>query len=284
MMDIMEIGRLLLFDLRLFFSTSKKKILLLVFIVLVSCLWFDMAVRNLQVMGVYPEIYLGDYFFYAFSGIDYYVNTENFYLPELWVVMQFYFLFLVCSFPFGNLYDYGQQILLRSGKRKYWWLEKCLWTAVVILLMFMLTALIVVGYCLLRHVPMRMELSRVFCRFYYGFEITSGTEAGKMMMQAFLVIPLVTIAAAELQMTIGILTRPQIGFITALVMMYLSIYLATWRLPGNNTMLLRYEYFSPLDGINVVNSIKMSVIYLAVSIPIGMIAFSRTDLVKKMKL
>lgn len=284
MMDIMEIGRLLLFDLRLFFSTSKKKILLLVFIVLVSCLWFDMAVRNLQVMGVYPEIYLGDYFFYAFSGIDYYVNTENFYLPELWVVMQFYFLFLVCSFPFGNLYDYGQQILLRSGKRKYWWLEKCLWTAVVILLMFMLTALIVVGYCLLRHVPMRMELSRVFCRFYYGFEITSGTEAGKMMMQAFLVIPLVTIAAAELQMTIGILTRPQIGFITVLVMMYLSIYLATWRLPGNNTMLLRYEYFSPLDGINVVNSIKMSVIYLAVSIPIGMIAFSRTDLVKKMKL
>lgn len=121
MKQMMRLIRLLWYDFNQSVWRGKKKLLLLVGVGVVSCLWFERELLSLGNLGIYPSPTLGDYLFYIFCGVIFYANEELRILPQIWLLFQIYLLFLVCSYLSSCLKREGQQSLIRAGSRRFWW-------------------------------------------------------------------------------------------------------------------------------------------------------------------
>lgn len=284
MKQIMNFIRLLWYDLKRSVWQGKKKLILLIGVGMVSCLWFERELVSLSNFGIYPNPTLGDYFFYIFCGVIFYANEELRVLPQIWLLFQIYLLFLVCSYPSSCLKREGQQSLIRAKSRTFWWGEKCAWLVCAVLFYYTVMFASVSVFCAWRGIPFTLQVSDDISRFYYGIEKMGALlPPAEFRFLLFGMLPFISVVMGLLQQTISLLSRPQVGLTVLVAYLFASIREDSPFFLGNFAMLLRYRAIGGLEGIYPQVGLMIGGVMIGLSMLIGAVKFLRMDILEKEK-
>ena len=216
----------------------------------------------------------GDYLFFVFKGmaiID--PNDMALDINVFWLIYNFMIAFIVSYYPFKDLNGYGQQILIRSQKRSFWWFSKCIWTISCVLLYYSLTYLVISAFVLFS--------GGSFTIFpQYSIQTTNvlGIQNVGDILLIGVALPILTsVCLSLLQLLLSLILKPILSIMAILALMTFSIFIcADWSI-GNYTMVARSSYMVE-NGVNPVNGLMIMGVLSVLSVVVGGIVFQKKDI------
>lgn len=189
-----------------------------------------------------------------------------------WPVPFIFLAFIVSFYPFKDLTGYGQQLLIRSRRRRTWWASKCLWVVACVTLhqavMLLVPALFALCTGTMDFMP-TVSLQEAFAAMdLRNFTLTD-------MVLSTIVFPwLVCITHSLLQMLVSLCTQPMMGMILITSMLAASQLIATPLLPGNYVITSRYgcSLLAPVPGLVFLAVVSITCVV------IGGIVFQRKNI------
>lgn len=178
-----------------------------------------------------------DLVWYMFSGSEPYEQTDTsvFRLPVMLILHQMILFFIVGSYAKTDMAGYGRHVLLTARSRWNWWWAKCTWIFLQTFLYYIATYIIV---CL---VAITGGKAGFGISSSYRFGETKGEQV--IFLINLIVLPLLTsMMFATVQLIIGFLTKPVLGYGCVLGTLVLSSYFASPWVLGNYLMMLRNRY------------------------------------------
>ncbi|QNK42045.1 hypothetical protein [Caproicibacter fermentans] len=245
---------------------SWKKYFVTACIFIISALFFNQAI-SVHFLNI--KVGFLDYIIEIFKGVPIYIPSsyKTFSIPGIWILLFLYFFYMFNCYPLSDIHSYGQQVLLRSQKRIYWWLSKCLWLAIGIFIFY------VIGYFIL----LLFTLGTGHTFFEMNHEVnaavtkinTSNARTQDIFYVGILLPFIVSMAIAFIQLIISFITDSLIfGYIAIIILLVASAYKCHPLLLGNYLMLNRNNLFIS-DGVSANTGIIISIICIALSIAIG---------------
>ena len=78
---------------------------------------------------------LGDMLLYFFRGKEIYnpINGAEFMIPTEYMMLQLYLSYMIGDYILKDLLGVGKNILVRTQKRVFWWLSKCVWCVITVI-------------------------------------------------------------------------------------------------------------------------------------------------------
>ena len=254
----------------------RKVQLLAVLQFLFLSFFFWISKRNLA-----EKPLLGDYLFYFFCGIPPIQNNQSgtFSLPTMWLQIFACALYVNLSYPLCDLTKEGEQILVRCGSRRKWYMSKCIWNLSASIAYY-LSAVLSANFMTL------ITGGNAVLDFHPDFfiHLTSASYRATITVQekllAIVVLPVTAIAAINmLQMTLSFIFKPVYAFITCMTVLIAGIFFASPFLVGNNVMLLRSSLlFVDSTQISAIHSVITNILTISLCIPIGMNKFKDYDI------
>ncbi len=280
--------KLIRYDIKVGFASTLKRYLaaLLLFPLMLLNFWLtatavnNAALQNGDLQGVVRGSF-GDLMLYTFGGMQKYIPEPGvaFQFPAFWMLLYLLLAYITLYYPFNDLEESGQNILVRSGGRRLWWFSKCIWNVSSVIVFFLLGWLVMLAGTLLMGGPMSMELSsgmqavlRLNSNFYMSW-------VSSLALETMLLPPLVMAALSLLQMTLSLFIKPFYSFIVTTSILLVSSYYLSPFLIGNYAMPLRSDRLLE-DGVNLTVGIWFAVAVIVISIVVGEIVFQRRDILK----
>ncbi len=223
----------------------------------------------------------GDYLLYLFYGMDVYHPefNEPFQIPVEWLLINLYTAFLVVSYPFKDLYGFGQQILLRSNQKRLWWYSKCMWNVCSVILCYALGILILFACAAIGGNPSvtpSREITEELLHIPYG--AVSHTN----WLTVILVLPALTSATlALIQMFLSLIIKPVLSYGFTICIMVVSAYYCTPFLIGNYSMFARSRLMLPEEGMDFTVSVIVEAVLSLLCIFGGAFVFHKRDILEK---
>lgn len=258
-------------------SEWKKYVFLVVFVVL-WCMRIRLGKRSIELLySAQIGLSAGDYLLLIFRGMPViHLSLDNIFIPDInWIILYLYLAFIVSYYPTKDLHGFGQFMLIRSKKRKYWWMSKCLWNVASVVLYHISIFITVMLFSIFAGDFSWDIQPNVLL--YFGLDITNLNIFSTIGL--FFVIPLVTsISVSLLQMAVSVIINPVMGVILVMVMYISSIYYCAFWLLGNYLMPVRNRALDPLEGIGSFNGIVLNGILLSLAVFAGYFCFSKKDI------
>lgn len=218
-----------------------------------------------------------DLLYKIFEGLPEYKKerASQFQLPVLIMVFQLFMMFIIGSYPKQDICGYGRNVFLESGSRKRWWISKCVWMCVNIIVYYV-AAVFILGICL------SIQES------IHSFKIADSMifqQVGKDSVSFLINLLLLPLFTSEtigiLQLFIGVFIKPIWGYTFSIALLVISSYKVNPLLIGNYFMMARNRYFS-LDGkLGVAEgSIVCMILFIGVVI-LGSWIIGRYDILNK---
>lgn len=264
-------------DLRSGVWGQKGKFLVAAFIFVFLCgtlLRTVITIQNHPHSGFMPNPTLGDYLYQLLQGMSpFRPNSEDFEINVIWLFINLFLAYIVSFYPFKDLGGYGQLMLLRSKKRWYWWLGKCIWNVGCVTLYYAVLWLVATVFALCTGTLALTPTQAIQDVFSAGnvSELTSQ----RMLFHALLAPWLASVAISLLQMAISLLTQPIMGIIAVCGVLVISIFTDSFLALGNYTMLMRHHLHQPIYWWL---GCLWLVLIAAVSIVAGYFGFKKRDI------
>lgn len=277
--------KLIRYDLKVGFSTTYKRYLVASALFAVIFLTFFLSMNSFNSLAPEPEAQikrtLGNMLLYAFGGMQEYKPAPGvaFQFPAFWMLSYLLLAYITLYYPFNDLEEFGQNILIRCRGRRLWWLSKCVWNISSVLCFFLLAWIIFIIGCLLSGCSLSMELSPSMSAI---LKLDNGRYMqfpASLIPQTLLLPPLVMISMNLFQMALSLFIKPFYSFmVTAVVLLTSSYYLSPFFI-GNYAMPLRSDQMVA-NGVSLTAGIIFSLIIIIVSVVAGGIAFQKRDILK----
>ena len=222
---------------------------------------------------------LGNTLLYAFGGMDEYIPEPGnpFRLPAFWLLSYLLLAYITLYYPFNDLEEFGQNILIRSGGRQLWWLSKCVWNVASVVAFFLLAWAIFAVGCLVTGNSLSMELSPDI---FSICQMVPDYQPPATLTPQILVLPLLVMAALNLfQMTLSLFIKPFYSYIVTAAILLISAYYVSPCCIGNYAMPLR-SHMVMANGVGLNTGMLVSVIILVVAVIVGGLVFQRRDILK----
>lgn len=276
--------KLIRYDLKVGFSTTYKRYLTAAGLFIIIYIFFLLLVSSFNA-SIEPEGQikwtLGNMLLYAFGGMQEYIPQPGvaFQFPAFWMLSYLLLAYVTLYYPFNDLEEFGQNILIRCRGRRLWWLSKCVWNISSVLCFFLLAWIIFIIGCLLSGCSLSMELSPSMSAI---LKLDNGRYMqfpASLIPQTLLLPPLVMISMNLFQMALSLFIKPFYSFmVTAVVLLTSSYYLSPFFI-GNYAMPLRSDQMVA-NGVSLTAGIIFSLIIIVVSVVAGGIAFQKRDILK----
>lgn len=227
-----------------------------------------------------------DYLLFLLGGRSYFNPAEEqvFLLPVRWLLFHLYLLYAVLYYPCRDLqYSVGEQLLLKGGSRKGWWIAKCIWNMVFIIISYILVFVTNIVFCAVMGERTGMCVTpELVCELFdtgtsYE-EFTSG-----MALYVLLLPCMISMTAALFEMLLSFLIKPVFSFLFLAVIYVSSAYLPTVLLVGNYAMPYRSEAVLA-EGFSFGQGIVTGILIIAVCVVAGTYFFKRCDLIRRSEL
>lgn len=271
----MNFAKLLSHDLRC--GALRWRYLLAAVFFLLPCIQLRSRLALMETGGTF-----GDYLMYCFMGsipYDAATGEPDYQLPVLWLLSMGGCLLLNLDYLLYDLTNAGQQVIVRSGVRRDWYLSKCLWNAIACCGYFLLACLSVLAFVLAAGGQAVWENTPVvtLSAFHRVINDMISLSPGQVIICAAL-LPLLTMMALNiLEMTLCLFLKPIISFLITMLLLITAVY---WNSPfvfGNGGMVMRSRFLAA-DGADPIISIVFAFIVLAGSILAGCLRFRRADI------
>lgn len=225
---------------------------------------------------------LGNTLLYIFAGIQEYdpQTDTQFIFPAVWMLLYLTLAYFTLYYPYNDLEESGQNILLRSGGRRLWWTSKCCWNICTSVLFFLIGWTVIVAACLIQGIPLSMELSQNI-NILLGMRITSPLLYPTELTFEILALPmLVMISVNLMQMALSLFIRPIYSYIVTGALLLASTYYQSPFLIGNYAMPIRSSRMVE-DGVNPIYGVLLSIAITVISYFVGLLYFKRYDILRK---
>ncbi len=251
----------------------RKRYLAVFLLTLLPFFEYRALLKALQLRGT-----VLDFLFYIFKGQAYLRPADLAgMLPLSWLLTMGSCLFLNLDYVWGDLSLTGQQILVRCGSRRRWFLSKCLWsgasTCLYLLLILFSGSLLVLltgGSLSLSPTPALLERMLMVPD---GLSLSTGKS-----LILTLLLPLLSLASLNLlQMTLCLFTKSAVSFLMTLGLLFLSVYFQSPLLPGNSAMVIRSQLVTA-RGIGVLSGLLFPCILILLCVLLGTWRFGHMDI------
>ena len=256
----------------------KRYIFFLIFVISLG-VGFMMKHRNVMIFsGLEQSLSAGDFILYILKGMRFYQpSSMDIYIPNfVWIFIFMYIDFSVAYYPLKDLYGYGQQLLLQSKQRRYWWFSKCIWTiwSVVVFYFIIIMSAFICGMItgnvsILPQTGIQAYYHQIDVRFINSFHF---------VFSAIICPIFVTAAMSLFQMMWSTLVHPLIGLIITASIYIMSIYFSWPWMLGNYLMLMRNHMVNETSQILTEKGLLYSLIIILCSGFIGYIGFRKKDI------
>lgn len=284
----MKYIKMIWFDIRRGIIQKPVLFIVPVFVALIAC--FDLnnriAVRNetdgYEANGCRTQEEGGsaDYMMYIYGGMDRYdpESGHSFVLPVRWLIVFLLISFITLSYPYKDMQGFGRQILIRTKGRTIWWLSKCIWNILSVVIYHSLIFGAAALFSIAAGKGITGEINKELQ--YEVFQISgdSALSGDIPWPAAILLLPvLVSLCLSLLQMTLCLLMKPVYGFLITASILISSAYFTSPCLIGNYAMSMRYEMVIQ-DGVCIAAGLAVPLVLMAVFAGAGVIRFRRYDI------
>lgn len=230
------------------------------------------------------ELTLGDSLCNLFRGMKEYIPAlkEPFRIEDTFLIWNVLLAFAIAQYPLRNLNGVGKNYLVRSDTRMQWWIGKCIWNVMTVLLFYMVIYLGIffgtyVASFFIPHIQWNsLVLNKSF--FQRIFLVTLADNAQENIIFKIMILPwMAALAMSMFQMAVSFITNASIGFVAILLYCGMSAYYMTWMLLGNAMMVHRYVDVNP-NGIEMNTLLLTCVLVWGVSFTAGYIRFRQRDI------
>lgn len=270
--------KILVYDLKNGMSDNVPKYIVAFLLFVALGLSFNkIAVRGFEQQYIPSFI---DYIAYIFKGMKTYVPNETaiFDIPITWFIIQTLICLLVARYPVKDLCTHGTQIIIRAEKKSKWWISKCIWIVLTVVLFYLIGFLAVLSVCLLKGGTLT-GINHNLNRLANGFDFIGISNI--RLVLTLLVLPVaISIALSMVQMLISFILTPIYSFMIIISLHIITAYYCTPILLGNFSMVLRNN-IAVREGLNTNQGFLYSILLIIVSVIIGNIYINRMDLIKK---
>lgn len=258
-----------------------KKIIPFVLLIISFCTYLYIECANMKDIGYVDGVpTIADMLLYIFRGMREYMPEldYSFDIPITWLLMQVYIAYVIGNYASKDLGGYGQQFLLRSTKKSYWFLSKCVYCLVNILAYY-ITTFIIVTICSILFGNISLELSADIGSTMSEIDVTLFSSMSFIFH--IIVLPISTSLVVSLvQLLLSLYVKPILSFTFVVSYQALSAYKVSYFLIGNYSMALRCDPFLE-DGVNGLFAIIIEIIMIVIIIPFGCITLRKYDYLEK---
>lgn len=243
--------------------------------ILICCLGFIIKINSFE----YDFFTLGDIFFYLHSGIKEYIPSPDnpFEIPYLWILNHILILYFTLNYMSNDLIGFGQNMIFRAKSRSVWWMSKCIYTLVSVIIFYVLSFLIICLFTLYKGGTLSFEISEYMWRLM-NLGDTVLNEKPKSLITETIVMPFFTsLALSILQMFLCLLMKPILSYIVSIVMLISSAYYFSPFLLGNYSMAVRSNRLIE-NGFNVNVGVAYAFIIIVISIILGLLIFKKYNI------
>ena len=221
---------------------------------------------------------LGDSLAALFAGIDFYYPSSGmpFSLPVEWMFIILLALYVTLDYPLADLNTVGQNTLVTSASRSAWWLAKCFWVVISVLIFCLI---VIVASCLATVCTGGVISFEIYSQIplVLEFNTTSLLAAPWDIMPFLFVIPVMISAICLVQLYFSLLLRPIPGFGLMAIMLFFSAYCSNVLLPGEYLMAARCNLFI-IDGYQVTIGFIFGFLLIVWAVLSSLFVFKRRDL------
>lgn len=220
-----------------------------------------------------------DYLMHCFRGSFPSNDLGSFEFPILWLLIIGSCMFINLDYPLNDLTDAGLQVIVRTRRRRHWFLSKCAWnllSCAVYVLLGVLTAFLfalVFGSCVsMTNSPAATERTLQIL-------VADSLPTGQALLVA-IVLPYLTMAALNmLQMCLCLVMKPIFSFLICICMLISSAFFCSPFMLGNGAMVVRNGILA--EGmLNPSTEVLTCLGGIAISIIIGIVRFDRMDFLR----
>lgn len=274
----MKIARLLKRDIEL--GTAKnwfKFSVVIIFAVSFSCFLSSLISEGIEIGLFHTKGTAMDYLLYITQGMEvFHFSPEKYFnIPIYWFVFQIGISYIIAYYPEKDFKNYGKKIFLSTGSRVQWWLSKCIWTVINVLLYFCILAPVTLGIALFHGADMNWNFSEEIMTIFFG-EGMQSLSMGDAWFICIILPCLMTVALSMLQVLLSFILTPVVSFAAMCGIYIISAYYTFWLLPGNYTMWMRSSYVTA-EGIDPLGGIFLALFIMIASISAGCIYFKKCD-------
>lgn len=203
-------------------------------------------------------------------------DGENIVLPIIWMLSIIGTLYFNLDYLINDLTQFGQQIVFRIDRRKWWFLSKSLWCFAVCTLYFLVclgcalvAELLVGGEITLRNTP-------EFLLYYTGQMPPPMTVLQCLVLHTLL--PWLAVTAFNMvEMTLCLFVKPVLSFLATVLLVALTVFWSSPFFFGNAAMVVRSGMLQK-DGLSPVALALSCVAVILVCIVVGCVRFERMDI------
>ena len=220
-----------------------------------------------------------DYLMHCFRGAPPPASIGSFEFPILWLLILGGCMFLNLDYPLNDLTDAGLQVIVRTRRRRDWFLSKCAWNLLSCAVYVLLGALTAWLFALLFgdftscvNTPGAAERT-------LGIYVADSLPVGQALLVA-VVLPYLSIAALNmLQMSLSLVMKPIFSFLICTCLLLCSAFIHSPFLPGSGAMVVRNGIL--VEGMLPPLTIALTCLgIIMISIIIGIVRFQRTDFLR----
>ena len=275
----MKFLKLVRYDLTHGFLKSSYRLIWIAIIMACSCISFRKAIAfGLLNDQIFENGSFIDYYLYAMRGMETYrINQEAiFRIPIYWFVFHILIAYCVGGYVENNLENQGRYVMLKYGNRTVWWISKCVW-CILYVLMFYLSAMFgIFFFCIINHVDISFTVSiDILKKYAMGVDNVTDNE----LIVVGLILPIVlSCAISLLQIALSLLLDSVSSYAFICIIYIFSAYYTSPLLIGNYSMWMRSDAIAIGTHIYPFVGFALSIFLSALSVTGGMIIVEGKDL------
>ena len=172
---------------------------------------------------------LGDMLLYFFRGKEIYnpINGAEFMIPTEYMMLQLYLSYMIGDYILKDLLGVGKNILVRTQKRVFWWLSKCVWCVITVIGFYAAVYLSAVLICMITGGSLTTALTPEIVQTVCGIPAAVNDVPVDLQVLRHTVcwLPLVTsVGMALFQMMLALVISPVIAYIVNVALLTAAAY------------------------------------------------------------
>lgn len=231
------------------------------------------------------SVNLGSCIFIALAGDESIeIARKDFVVPVQWLIIQMGSILFTLEYPIRDYNLFGRQIIVRCGKKYKWWLSKCIWCALSVLIYWLIGFAIISIFCIIKHFSLSLTIdNQTAVGFLTNFNTDFKSFDEIRSFWLLILVPVtISMALCMLQTLISLLKNE----IAALCV---SVCITVWSMCSLNPFaFLNYAMFERLSlfydkGVNVYIGFTAALAIIVCTVLLGICAFNKMDILEVKK-
>lgn len=233
--------------------------------------------------GLAESYNCGDIVLWLFRGMVKYdaMTTHSLDVPTTYILPNILIAFIIGNYPFKDLYGFGTNVIIRTKNKAMWWISKCIWGVVSVILVYTFLIVATLGICAVTgdvSLTPNIEIcSRVSN--YNRNILKEATGFDEIALYMLAISMLTSIAMVMIQIMLSQLISPVIGYIVVIAILMAGVFFDLPVVISNYFMAIRNSLYVS-GGYDLMLPVIIDGICILFSIIIGLISFIKMDIIK----